>query len=462
MRYLLNEAFALRSFIGVPYCYYQKGFIHAQKLTKEEFDYLLLCDGAHELADGPFPSERVKNMIHPASAGESLSSWQCYRHCNNRYFPSMNWMITGKCNYNCLHCFNAADLSPLASEWSWEDSVILMDEAARCGVNAFTLTGGEPMLHPRFLDIVHGIYARGMFVNELNTNGAFITPDILDDFKKSGVKPLIKISFDGLGWHDWLRNQKGAEEKTLGAIRLCIEAGFPIKVQFNVHRNNIGSVLETAQLLESMGVYKVRIIRTSESPRWAKLGKGLTLSFQEYYEHMLAFSEAWLQKPHTMAVGIWHMTDLPLINEVSHAPAIPQDNSDFSKLKRFRPSGFVCADCRYLAAVTAEGDLVPCLQMSGRFNQDGTRLGNVKGGGLQKLFQEGPYLDKICLTLRDLLSTNPSCSQCTHFLDCQGGCRAIAVLTSEDYMGPDLAQCIYYKEGYADRMQTLLRRISNA
>ena len=40
---------------------------------------------------------------------ENLTDWQKYRHCENRYFPKVNWMITGKCNYNCLHCFNAAD-----------------------------------------------------------------------------------------------------------------------------------------------------------------------------------------------------------------------------------------------------------------------------------------------------------------------------------------------------------------
>lgn len=57
--------------------------------------------------------------------------------------------------------------------------------------------------------------------------------------KNIGCDPLIKISFDGIGHHDWLRNRKGAEEDALRAIRLCIENGFRVKVQTNVHRLNI-------------------------------------------------------------------------------------------------------------------------------------------------------------------------------------------------------------------------------
>ena len=44
-----------------------------------------------------------------------------------------------------------------------------------------------------------------MVMRELNTNGAFITHEMLDEFRAMGADPLIKISFDCLGHHDWLR-----------------------------------------------------------------------------------------------------------------------------------------------------------------------------------------------------------------------------------------------------------------
>ena len=89
-----------------------------------------------------------------------------------------------------------------------------------CGINALTITGGEPMCHKSFLPIIEGVYRRGMYVEELNTNGYYITQEILDRMKEIGCDPLIKISFDGIGHHDWLRNRKGAEEDALRAITL--------------------------------------------------------------------------------------------------------------------------------------------------------------------------------------------------------------------------------------------------
>ena len=68
----------------------------------------------------------------------------------------------------CLHCFNAADNAPLQSEWTAEEAKKLLDEAYECGINAFTITGGEPMLHKNFFDIIEGIYKRNMFVEELS------------------------------------------------------------------------------------------------------------------------------------------------------------------------------------------------------------------------------------------------------------------------------------------------------
>lgn len=53
------------------------------------------------------------------------------------------------------------------SEWFLKEAEKFLDEARECGVNAFTITGGEPMLHRNFMDILTGIYERGMYVEEM-------------------------------------------------------------------------------------------------------------------------------------------------------------------------------------------------------------------------------------------------------------------------------------------------------
>ena len=287
---ILNPNVALRSWWLVPWAYYIKGNRNAIGLKKEEFDLLSLCDGKHDLEETPLLTRFLSSgMVFAVSPDENaeLSPWQ-KRECDNRYFPAMNWMITGKCNYNCLHCFNASDNAPLMSEFSLDEAERLLDEAEACGINAFTITGGEPMAHKHFFEILESIYRRGMFVEELNTNGYYIDQTALDRMSAIGCRPLIKISFDGIGHHDWLRNKKGAEEDALRAIRLCVKKRFRVKAQTNVHRWNLDSMLPTLKLLDSIGVEETRIIRTTEVPRWNQNAAGATLELHEYFDEMLA------------------------------------------------------------------------------------------------------------------------------------------------------------------------------
>lgn len=51
---------------------------------------------------------------------------------------------------NCLHCFNAKDNAPLNSELTYDEIIKILDDAKNIGVLAFTITGGEPLVHRRF------------------------------------------------------------------------------------------------------------------------------------------------------------------------------------------------------------------------------------------------------------------------------------------------------------------------
>ena len=443
MTYILNEMIALRSWWRVPYAYYVKGVVAAQKLTKEEFEVLSRCDGYSEIEDSELLTGLLeRGFISECEKGEkSLAPWQ-KMECDNRYFPAMNWMITGRCNYNCLHCFNAADNSPLMAEFSLEEAERLLDEAMDCGINAFTITGGEPMCHKDFMPIMEGIYRRGMYVDELNTNGYYITQEILDRMKEIGCDPLIKISFDGIGHHDWLRNRKGAEEDALRAIALCIENGFRVMAQTNVHRRNVDSMIATARLLDEMGVAKMRIIRTTEVPRWNENAKGATLDLDEYFDKMLDFCRTYSTEEHNMTVDIWQFAVLhPRIKSYSLRPVTCREGE-------FKSSRPVCCGNRAMIAVAANGNVFPCMQMSGYYEARKDILGNVKESGLRPILQVGKYLAEVCTTVGDLSSANAECSACPYFKYCAGGCRAIALTLTSDKLGIDPSKCLFYKKGY--------------
>lgn len=456
MKYVLSESIGLRSWDLVPFAYYVRGVRNARGLKQEEYSLLKKCDGCREIEDSPLLRELVRRgFCRPARNGETLDTWQREKVCNNRYFPAINWMITGKCNYNCLHCFNAADNSRLQSEFTLEEAQKLISDAERCGINAFTITGGEPMLHPHFLEIIREIYMHGMYVAELNTNGFFITQEMLDEMKKIGCKPLVKISFDGVGHHDWLRNRKGAEEDALRAVRLCTENGFRVKAQTNVHKLNAGSMLETALLLNSMGVSEMRIIRTTEAPRWLQNAGDACLSLEEYFDLMVDFLLDYVKTDCKMEIDVWQLAHIVPERKTYRLRAIACSEGEF------RDTIPVCRGNRGMIAVGANGNLYPCHQQSGYYEQHGIILGNVKTDGLQKHLKEGAYLENVCATVGELAEHTEKCAKCRWFKYCCGGCRAVGLALTGDVFGPDLSKCLFFEGGYAEKISNALEGYEN-
>lgn len=444
---ILNENIGLRSWIRSPYAYYVKNYTYAQRLSKEEYETLKLCDGEHDVPETKvLISLLSKRMAIPCKKGQvKLNDWQDKSY-DNRYFPAVNWMITGKCNYNCLHCFNAADNSPLQSEWTLEEANAFLDQCRDTGINGFTITGGEPMLHKNFFEILEGIYSRGMFVFELNTNGHFINQKALDRMKELHCMPLMKISFDGLGWHDWLRNRKGAEADTLRAIELCVKNGFEVKVQMNVHRKNIQTIMDTLRYLDKMGVDETRIIRTTEAPRWEQNANGATLTFKEYMDELLNVWKQYSSEDHRMVLTAWQFGTLyPKTKEFSIAAVE-------CSLGQYNPKAPVCKGNRGMIAVAANGNVFPCHQMSGYYEQHNDILGNLKTGSLKELMTQSRYMDEICTTVETLRENNEKCKNCKYFKFCTGGCRAIALALTNNKMASDPSKCFFFENGYYEKI----------
>jgi hypothetical protein len=49
----------------------------------------------------------------------------------------------------------------------------------------------------------------------------------------------MKISFDGIGFHDWIRQREGAQEQTIAAMELCVENGIEVVSNTQVNRRNV-------------------------------------------------------------------------------------------------------------------------------------------------------------------------------------------------------------------------------
>ena len=456
MYYRLNPNIGLRSFKLVPYCYYMKGQRNAIGLDREMFEILSMCDSNHDIPE----SELVKRLVMDGAIRECekgeypFDSFQ-YKECDNRYFPAAIWEITNRCNYNCKHCFNAVDNNRSNDIFTLDEAKDLIGQMSDAGIHAITLTGGEPMLHPDFFDIVFEIHKNDMFVEELNTNGFFINKAALIKLKMIRSNPLIKISFDGLGYHNWMRGNDNAEENAINAIKLCVENGFDVKIQTNVWKANIETLLETAEYFDSLGVKEMRIIKTTEVPRWKQNANGQSLGFEEYYDDMLDFIRDYIAKEHKMIVDIWQFVRIfPQGRSYEIKPVVITEG-------KYRDSIPVCKGNRGMIAIGANGHVYPCLQISGKYEELNIQLGDVRKQSLHELLNEGRYLSEVCTTLGDLKKVNEKCANCKYFRYCAGGCRALSYVYFDEYLREDPWKCIFYESGYYEKLVNVLEGYTN-
>lgn len=455
MFYRLKDDVALRKWKYVDRAVYLKGQDHAVGISKEEFELALKCDGEHDITpDAHIAHLLAIRYIEPCEKGQKPNEWSKFKEYDNYYFPRMNLMITGKCNLNCLHCFNAKDNAPLNTELSYEDVINILDQAREIGIQAFTITGGEPLVHPRFLDIVRAIYERDMFIFELNTNGLLITQKMLDVFKELHCYPLIKISFDGVGYHNWIRQHPQAEDLTVKAIKKCIANGFRVKAQVQVNRKNVDVMMDTAKLLNELGVDEMRIIRTTEAPRWEKNSPQSSLTIEEYYERMLEFAKQYIASDMRMLIDIWQFVRLnPFAHSVELMPVA-------CNKKDFNIRIPMCKGNRGMIAVSSSGEVVPCLQMSGYFIEKGISLGNLFKTPLKELVKDSPYLNLAMAPLFKQIIENDKCGNCKYYKACTGGCPALGLLYSKDvnFYHEDITKCIFFENGWYEKTTEALKK----
>ena len=273
--YILNKGFELRGWDGLPFALRYPNPNYTDFFDKETYRVVYALDGRHDI-DEENLTEKQKKMLErlkkieialPADGTQRLEPHQEYVKYPGMYKKSVQWSITGRCNYNCRHCFMSAP------DYKGEDLTIeecrrIVNQLADNGVMAVSITGGEPFVNPHFYEILDEIKKRGMYLETLYSNGKLIDDHLLDELEKRNMHPAFHISFDGIGWHDWLRGEKGAEEEAVRAFKLLRERGFQTSTSMCLHRHNYKDLRKNINFLAGLGLVHVKINVASPTGRW--------------------------------------------------------------------------------------------------------------------------------------------------------------------------------------------------
>lgn len=452
MYYRLKKMYALRGWKKEPYMLVKRPQNQVRRLRREDFQALLLCDGMTEM-DAAYVSDPIRQalkryeeagVIGPCPGQKSLEEDQNYRYYDNRYVRSVFWSVTGRCNYKCRHCYMDAPEGRLG-ELTCEQALALIDQMAACGVLCVDITGGEPFVRDDLWTLIDRILSHKMAIGQVYTNGWLLSEPVLDAFERRGLKPEICISFDGVGWHDWMRGVRGAEAAVVRAMELCKQHGFPVRVEMCVHKGNQDTLAETVELLADLGIASLRVGTIARTPLWERNGEGKELDVREYAKAMLAYIPQFFRAGMPMNVTL-----SGIINLRRHSKeyvVVPMRYSGSEDCK----DRLLCGAARYTCYITPQGRLLPCMPMTACREQELFPL--TQEIGLQRGLDDSFYMKIVDSRVRDLLAVNDECRACEHKYSCGGGCRASALEQSGDLMGCDRTLCMLWKEGYVERIK---------
>lgn len=109
--------------------------------------------------------------------------------------------LIDRCNFRCQYCMPDTQdlhfLQPTAVLTTTELLALIREVFIPSGFTRFRLTGGEPLLRPDILDIVHGVVALPQVKDLAMTTNAFLLEPLAQDLYEAGLH-RINISLDSL------------------------------------------------------------------------------------------------------------------------------------------------------------------------------------------------------------------------------------------------------------------------
>lgn len=176
--------------------------------------------------------------------------------------------LTHRCNLKCVHCYlNAGQNITLSKKLLNK----ICNEIINLGVDIVQLTGGEPMLHDNFFEIVKVLYNNNIKVI-VTTNGTIESKKIYEAIHMiKKMNGRIQVSLDGFKeTHNRIRGNIDCFDKTISFITNLITMQIPVDIATCIIDQSFDEIEKLCQYLKDIGIKKHRISFISEQGRAVK------------------------------------------------------------------------------------------------------------------------------------------------------------------------------------------------
>ncbi|MDR2622961.1 MAG: radical SAM protein [Methanobrevibacter sp.] len=167
--------------------------------------------------------------------------------------------LTDYCNWDCKHCFNDSS----SFKHGFIDSaslIIFLREMSAMGCDTVNLSGGEPLAHPQFSEIVEE--ASKLFRKVvILSNGTLINENIIGVLKKYRDRIILRLTLNsstGFIMDDFV-GKSGAFNRVNEVISLVVNEGINVEVAMICTHYNMDDMVDVAKLSRKLGASKLEI-----------------------------------------------------------------------------------------------------------------------------------------------------------------------------------------------------------
>lgn len=167
--------------------------------------------------------------------------------------------LTYHCNFRCKHCYNKS--APHRTEYINKNWLLhILDKLNSLGVDLIELSGGEPLTHPDFIQILKCALNLFTLVSVI-TNGYLLNEDYLNLFSNYKEKLMLQISLYGneKSYVEWFADKIGALERSKNNIKLASSKGIFVSTAMIVTPLNVDKLFATAKLAKELGASSFRV-----------------------------------------------------------------------------------------------------------------------------------------------------------------------------------------------------------
>ena len=176
--------------------------------------------------------------------------------------------LTYRCPLQCPYCSNPLDFAQSEQELSTEQWFSVLRQGREMGAAQLGFSGGEPLVRPDLPELIAEARNLGYYTN-LITSGLGLTDAKVDAFAEAGLDH-IQISFQASDpeLNNAVAGSRKAFEQKLAMAEAVKAAGYPMVLNFVIHRHNIHQMPDILDLCERLGADYVELA-TCQYYGWA-------------------------------------------------------------------------------------------------------------------------------------------------------------------------------------------------